>query len=151
MADTNLSSILDRSPSEVDKPKPLPPGTYNTVLVGLPREDKSAKKQTPYIEFTHKFISAVDDVDQDDLAEALGDRALNDMTMKNTFYLTEGSAWRLKEFLRDCGFDVDSDEMSLREMCEQSAGHAVGVTIIHQPSQDGQSMFANIAKTVAAE
>lgn len=151
MANTNLTSILDRAPSEVEKPKPLPVGTYNTVLVGLPREDKSAKKQTPFIEFTHKFISAGEDVDSEELAAALGDRALADVTMKNVFYLTEGSAWRLKEFLRDCGFDVESGDASMREMCEQSAGSAVGVTIIHRPSQDGQSMFAEIGKTVAAE
>ncbi len=148
---TNFSDILDRAPSEIEKPKPIPQGTYSTVLVGVPRQDKSAKKQTPFVEFTHKIISAGDDVDGDALKEALGERSLADVTMKNTFYLTEGSAWRLKQFLSDCGFDVEDGDTSLREMVESSAGRAVNIFVKHEPSQDGQSVFAQIASTAAVE
>jgi len=151
MADANFSEILDRAPSEIEKPKPLPQGTYSTVLVGMPRHDKSAKKQTPFIEFNHKLVAAGDDVDDDDLKTALGERSLQDITMKNTFYLTEGSAWRLKQFLADCGFDVDADDQSLREMTEQTAGRSVNIFVKHEPSQDGQSVFARIDSTAAAE
>lgn len=151
MANPNFTDILDRAPSEVEKPKPIAQGTYSTVLVGMPRHDKSAKKQTPFIEFTHKFVAAGDDVDADDLAAALGDRSLQDVVMKNTFYLTEGSAWRLKQFLADCGFDTDASDTSLREMTEQTAGRSVNVFIKHEPSQDGQSIFAKIDSTSAAD
>lgn len=156
MNQTNFSDILDRAPTEVEKPKPLPAGKYSTVLIGVPRYDKSAKKQTPFVEFQHKLTSAGEDVDQDALKEALAQadgtsRRLADIVMKNTFYLTEGSAWRLKEFLGDCGFDVDSDEHSLREMIEQSSGRSVDIYIKHTPSQDGKSIFAEIASTAVSE
>lgn len=156
MNQTNFSDILDRAPSEVEKPKPLPAGKYSTVLVGVPRYDKSAKKQTPFVEFQLKLTAAGEDVDQDDLKNALAmpdgtSRRLTDIVMKHTLYLTEGSAWRLKEFLGDCGFDVDDGDTSMREMIEQTAGRSVDIYIKHTPSQDGKSIFAEIASTLASE
>lgn len=152
----DFTSILDRAPTEIEKPKPIPTGTYATVLVGVPRQDKSAKKQTPFVEFTHKITSAGEDVDPDELKEALSAsdgsvRRLQDITMKNTFYLTEGSAWRLKQFLADCGFDVESADQSLREMIEETAGRAVNIHVIHEPSQSGDSFFAKIGSSAQAE
>lgn len=152
----DFSEILDRVPSEIEKPKPIPVGTYSTVLQGIPRQDKSAKKQTRFVEFAHKIIAAGEDVDEDSLKEALTSpdgtvRSLQDIVMKNTFYLTENSAWRLKDFLKDCGFDIDDDSASLRELIEQTAGRQVNVFVKHEPSQDGQSVFAKIASSSPAE
>ena len=143
----SFASILDRAPSEIEKPKPLPQGSYITVLVGQPRFDKSAKKQTDFVEFQHKLLSAQDDVDEDEL-KALG--GIKDKVMKNTFYLTEGATWRLKEFLEHCGIDMDEVE-SLREAVEQTPGKQVGIFINHEGSQDGTSVFARIGKTFVVE
>lgn len=142
----NFSSILDRPASEIERPKPLPPGTYLTILQGLPRYDKSAKKQTEFIEFKHKITQAGEDVDEDALKEAGG---LEDKTVNNTFYLTEDAAWRLRKFLEDCGFDFSDGSVTLREAAEQSANSEVYITIGHEPSQDGQSVFARIKGTAA--
>lgn len=147
----SFSSILDRAPSEIEKPKPLPQGSYITVLVGQPRIDKSTKKQTEYREFTHKIISAGEDVDPDDLATYLGDnKKLTDVTIKNTYYITEGAAWRLKEFLEHCGIDLDKVE-SLNEGLDETPGKQVGIFINHEASQDGTSVFARIGKTFVVE
>lgn len=146
----SFSSILDRAPSEIEKPKPLPQGSYVTVLVGLPRIDKSAKKQTEFREFTHKILSAGEDVDADELETYLGDRKLTDVTVKNTYYITEGAVWRLKEFLEHAGVDLDACE-SLSEAIEQTPGKQVGVFINHEASQDGTSVFARIGKTFVVE
>lgn len=143
-----FGSILDRAPSEIEKPKPAPQGSYVTQIVGQPRFDKSSKKQTEFAEFTHKLVSAGEDVDADELAAFLGDRKLTDIQMKNTYYLTEGATWRLKEFLEHCGID-EAD--SLREMVEETPGKQVGVFVGHEPSQDGQSIFARIGKTFVVE
>ena len=113
----SFSSILDRAPSEIEKPKPLPTGSYVTLLVGQPRIDKSTKKQTEYREFTHKILSAGEDVDEDDLKAYLGGKKLTDVLMKNTYYITEGAVWRLKEFLEHCGIEEGE---SLREMVEET-------------------------------
>lgn len=146
----NFSEILDKPFAEPERPKPIPQGTYSSIIVGLPRFDKSTKKQTPFVEFQHKLLEAGGDVDTAALEEGLGDRALTDVVMKNTFYLTEGSKWRLDQFLKDLGFEVDG-ETSRRELIEQTAGKAVDVYVIHEPSADGQAIFARIDHTVAAE
>lgn len=146
----SFGSILDRAPSEIEKPKPAPVGSYITSLVGQPRFDKSSKKQTEFVEFTHKFISAGEDVDADELAAFLGERKLSEITMKNTYYLTEASLWRLKEFLEHCGIDLDDVE-SLREGIEATPGAQVGLFLNHEASQDGTSVFARVGKTFVVE
>jgi hypothetical protein len=146
----SFTSILDRAPSEIEKPKPLPVGSYITQLVGQPRIDKSAKKQTEFREFTHKILSAGEDVDEDELAEYLGDRKITEMTMKNTYYITEASVWRLKEFLEHCGIDLDAVE-SLNEALDETPGKQVGIFVNHEPAQDGSSFFARINKTFIVE
>ena len=143
----SFASILDRAPSEIEKPKPLPQGSYTTVIQGQPRLDKSAKKQTEFIEFTHKFIGAGDDVDADEL-KAVG--GIKDKIIKNTYYLTEQAAWRLKEFLEHCGIDLD-DYDTLREAAEATPGAQVGIFINHEASQDGTSVFARVGKTFVVE
>lgn len=143
----SFGSILDRAPSEIEKPKPLPQGSYITQIVGQPRFDKSTKKQTEFVEFTHKLLSAGDDVDADEL-KAIG--GIKDKTMKNTFYLTEASVWRLKEFLEHCGIDMEAAE-SLRAGIEETPGVQVGLFIGHEASQDGTSIFARVGKTFVVE
>ena len=146
----NFASILDEAPTEINRPKPLPEGTYLCVVKGLPRYDKSSKKQTDFVEFTHKLLSTGDDVDEDDLKAFLGDRKLADIQIKNTYYITEGAVWRLKEFLEHCGIDQDDIE-SLRAGVEETPGKQVGIFINHEASQDGTSVFARIGKTFVVE
>lgn len=152
----NFSALLDRAPSEVERPKPLPAGTYMTIIEGLPRYDKSSLKQTDFVEFTHRIISAGEDVDQAELDAALTSpdgqkKPLNEVRMKNQLYVTENSLWRLKDFLQNLGFDIESDEFSLRDLCESTAGKECLVFIKHQPSQDGQAIFARIDRTLPLE
>ena len=151
MANPNFSSILDKPATDISRPKPLPIGTYLAIVEGLPRYDKSTKKQTDFAEFTLRVAAAADDVDQEELEEV--GLALKDGTprsMKATYYLTEDAAWRLKKFLEDLGFDFSTD-LTLREACENAANREVYITIGHEPSQDGQAVFARITGTAKAE
>ena len=143
----DFSSILDAAPSEVERPKPLPQGTYTAVVQGLPRQDKSTKKQTPYVEFTLAILANGVDVDQDEL-KAMG--GFSGKTMRATFYLTEGAAWRLDEFLEHLGIELDGKK-SRAEMIEEAPGKQVGVYVKHTPSQDGQSIYAEISRTLPLE
>ena len=143
----NFGSILDRAPSEIEKPKPLPQGSYITQIVGQPRFDKSSKKQTEFVEFTHKLLAAQEDVDEDELKSMGG---IKEKVMKNTFYLTEGAAWRLKEFLEHCGINLDECE-NLRAAVEETPGKQVGIFVNHEASQDGTSIFARVGKSFVVE
>lgn len=159
MTEANFAAILEKTVDQVEKPKPMPGGTYLTQLVGQPRQDVSSQKKTPFVEFTHKFVSAGDDVNEEELKEALTAsdgtvRSLSDVTMKNTYYLSEKSLYRLKDFLADCGFDMEDAEakkISFGQMIADSPGMMVKVFVKHEPSQDGKSIFARIDSTLPAE
>lgn len=144
----NFGALLDKAPTEIERPKPLPAGTYTCVVQGLPEYDKSSKKQTEYVRFTLKPLAAEADVDTEALAEMGG---LGDKTIPVTFYITENSLFRLKDFLSHLGFDVTDPEASLREMCETTTGRQVRAFIKHRASEDGESIFAEVGRTASVE
>jgi len=148
MNDTpNFASILDEAPTEINRPKPLPVGTYVCVVQGQPVYDKSNKKGTPFVEFTLRPIHAEEDVDADDLA-AMG--GLENKTIKATFYLTEDAVFRLDEFHQHCGIDLD--EPASRKVRNDSVVNAqVRAVIKHEMSQDASQTFARLARTAMAD
>lgn len=145
---SNFASVLDRPATEIERPKPLPVGTYLCILKGMPRYDKSAKKGTDFVEFTAVPQSALDDVNAEELANAGG---LADKTIRMTYYLTDDAAWRLKKFLEDLKFDVEDPGVTMRQMIEESANNEIYVTMRHKPSQDGKSVFAEVADTARVD
>jgi hypothetical protein len=146
----SFASILDMQPSEVERPKPLPAGTYLCVVDGRFTLDKSTRKQTDYVEFTLKILQAMDDVDADDLQAALTKPtgevvSLNSKTVRVTYYLTPDALWRLKKFLEDCGIDLEG--RSFAECLEETPGCQVLAEIKHQVSANGEAVYANVTNT----
>lgn len=142
----NFGALLDKPSAEIERPKPLPQGTYTCVVKGLPKQDKSTKKGTEYVEFTLQPLAAGEDVDQEDL-QAMGGFA--NKTLRATFYITEDAIWRLKKFLDDLG--IEEGDASLRQRIAEAPGRQVNVFVKHQASDDGQSVYAQIANTAAVE
>lgn len=144
----NFASILDKPATEIERPKPLPAGTYLAVIKGLPRYDKSSKKQTEFVEFTATIMTAEDDVDKEALQEMGGFKGKE---IKLTYYITEDAAWRLKKFLVDLGFDMDDESVTLRQASESATGSQVYVQMKHRASQDGKSIYAEVADTAKVD
>ncbi len=141
----NFGALLDKPASDVERPKPLPQGSYHCIVKGLPRFDKSSKKFTEFVEFTLQPTAAGEDVDEEDLAVMGG---IANKTIRATYYITEDALWRLKDFLSHCGIEEDG---SLRNMIDQTPNCEVIAFIKHRASEDGQSVFAELAKTAPAE
>ena len=57
----NFASILDEAPTEIDRPKPIPTGTYLCRVQGTPTYDKSSKKGTPFVQFTLRTPDQLDE------------------------------------------------------------------------------------------
>lgn len=155
MSDATFGSILDKQSSDVERPKPLPPGTYHCVVDGQPRQDKSSKKGTEFVEFSLKPLSALDDVDRGDLTAALtsGDgsvKALADKRIRATYYLTEDALWRLKKFLTQ-DLLIEEGKKKIRQMVGEAQNRQVLALVKHVPSDDGQSIFAQLASTAPVE
>jgi hypothetical protein len=144
-----FSSILDRPASEIKRPPPLPPGTYIWTVKGLPRQDKSTQKQTEFIEFTVVPVAPLDDVDEDSLKE-IGGLAGKQTTL--TFYLTEKSAYRLTEFMKDdlC-IEDDDGKKSARAMIDETPNKQFLGHVKHTPSKDGKGVYWEIDQTAPLE
>ncbi len=142
----NFDDILSRPASEVERPKPLPQGSYLCIVKGLPRHDKSSKKLTPFVEFTLQPTAAGEDVDEEDLA-AMG--GIANKTIRATYYKTEDALWRLTDFLEHCGIDLEGKSIS--QAIDETPNCEVIAFIKHRASEDGQSIFAELAKTAPVE
>lgn len=153
MANPNFASLLDKPASLDDRPKTQPQGSYLTIIKGLPRYDKSSKKQTEFVEFTAQVLQAGADVDADDLeawlTKADGSKvAITDKTVKLTYYLTDGSIFMLNDFLDHCGTDEDKTR---RERIDETPNAEVVIFIRHEARQDGQGVNARVGKTAPAD
>lgn len=151
-----FSSILDTPMSQVARPKPAPHGSYLAMVRGLPRYDKSTKKGTPFSEYTLQLLEALDDVDEEALNEWLAKAdgtvsALRDKTMRVTYYHTPDALWRLEKFLKDCGLEAEDDEESIGDVEQKTPGRQLVIHVKHTPSDDGETMFANVDKTGPAD
>jgi hypothetical protein len=156
----NFASILDRPITSLEKPKPLPQGTYLMMVQGQAEVGKSSKKQTDQVKFTFKFLKASDDVDQDELKELGG---LKDKTLSNnttTFYITEAAGWRLRWFLDEVlqipthdEEETDDNgqplERTPRQMLAEVAGKQFWAKIKHESSEDGKQTFMAVADMAA--
>ena len=152
MNNPNFGAILDTPATDIAPPKPLPVGSYVCLVMGLPKMDKSTRKQTEFVEFTLKYMSALDDVDEEALDDALtkpsGEQtALTEKTTKITFYLTENAIWRLKKFLED-DLQIEAEDRTLRQMIDDAPGRQVLIALRHGAADSGLP-FAEIASTAA--
>lgn len=142
---TSFESILDTPAAEVERPKPLPIGTYSAVIKGLYEEVISNQKKTPGVQFTFALTSAGEDVDAEEL-EAIG--GIQDKFLKNnstTFWLTADSLWRLTEFLEQA-CQIDMTDKTVRQALGDTPNTEVRLVIIHETNQTGDQKFASIKK-----
>lgn len=141
-----FESILDTPATEVERPKPLPAGTYEGIVQGLFEQGESSKKKTPYVRFTYKVTSALDDVDSDELEEMGG---LADKTIKDTYYTTPEALFRLTDTLEAMGIDLTGK--SIRHALDESPNASVKIVVGHRPSEDGQQIFAEVKRVLKAD
>lgn len=140
----NFSDVLNKKLDTIEKPKPLPVGTYIGVINGAPEIKPRGQNNTLSAEFKIKILQADEDVDQDALQERGG---IKEAELRHTLWLTEDAAWRAKQFVEFCG--VDPDGITLGEALSQCMGCQLRLKIIHRPSQDGTELYANIDKIAA--
>ncbi len=143
---SNFTDILNRPSEEIKPPVTLPMGSYHTVVMGLPEQGQSSKKKTDYLKFIHKIIAPLDDVDPDAIAEFQQDgEQIAGQEVDNTFYITDKSANMLKEFLLNCGVNLDGRSMA--EGLEDVPNAEVIIFIKHEASEDGKRTYAKVGST----
>ena len=149
----SLADTLMNAPHSgvVERPKPLPVGSYLVKIVGQPIRDESTKKGTPYVTFNGEILEAFDDVDEGELKEwskreGGEPRKLRGTTSPRiTFYTTPDAISRLDKFLSDVG--VLRKGPSRDDMIEECVGKEVVINIKHVLSDDGENTYANVKYT----
>lgn len=151
MSDTTFGAILDTPSTAVERPKPLPAGTYHCVVDKQYKEGTTTRKGTEFIEFSLKPMSALDDVNEEDLKASLTSadgsvKPLSDKRIRATYYLTPDSIYRLNDFLiNDLG--IVQGKKKLRQMIGEAQNRQVLAHIKLVPSDDGTMLYANMDKT----
>ena len=91
----DVDSILDASLEDIEAPKIMPRGYYRATVVDL-KSGKSREKKTPFVQYQVTPTEALDDVDQDALAEV--ENWTSRKIRTDSFWLTPDAAFRLKDF-----------------------------------------------------
>lgn len=151
---TSFESILDTPADAVERPKPLPAGTYDAIVKGLPEHGQSSQKKTPFVRFTYALVAAGEDVDEDDLATLLTNKdgvkePIGSKSIKDTYYTTPEALYRLTDVLENMGIDLT--EKTIRAALDETPNSSVRIVVGHRASEDGTQIFAEVKRTMRAD
>lgn len=135
----DFAQLLDTQASSAERPKPKPEGDYTLLVTGHEMVE-SQKKGTPGVQFSFKYVMAHDNVDQ----AALADVDLSKGSLRDTFWLTDDSMYRLSEFIKKCG--VDAGERTFGELLPETTNCEIvaAVSVEHNLQRPDSAPFNNI-------
>lgn len=137
----DFSTLLSVPTENVERPVPMPAGTYQGIIKKYTLGETSGKK-TPYVRFTIGQISAEDDVD----AEAIATMDLSSKELEADFYLGPKSNFRIVDLAASCGQVTEGE--SIGSLIEAVVGQPVLATVEQRPSQDGTRVYSQVRNVV---
>lgn len=110
----DFNTLLSTPTDNIEKPKPLPNGTYRGVIFGAPAFREAGANQTPQVEFTVRPTGS-DDVDPAELAGI----NLSEKVLRASFWLSKDAQYRLVDFAKSCGIGVSGRTLSevISDLC----------------------------------
>ena len=146
---STFEDILNRPSDEIQPPPLLPPGPYHTIVVGAPESVISSQKKTPGLKFTHKIVAPLEGVDEEALGQIEG--GIVGKEISNTLWITENSAFMLKDFLTHCGIELSGRSMGAA--LDDVPNSEVVIFIKHDQTGEGESarLRATVARTAPVE
>lgn len=153
-AATSFESILDTPADQVERPKPLPAGTYAAIVKGMPEHGVSAQKKTPFVKFTYVLTDAFEDVDADELAALLTDKdgqvePIGTKSIKDTYYTTPDSLFRLTDALEAMGIDLDGK--TVRAALDETPNADINIVVSHRTPEGSDQIFAEVKRIMKPE
>jgi hypothetical protein len=144
---SNFADILNTKVDTIEKPKPLPVGSYVGLITKV-ETGESAKQKTPLISVKINLSEALGDVDLD-LLEKSGGFGKNGKEISSDYYLTEKALFRIKE-LAENHLGLDTKGMTLGEVIQALPNNRVGVEIAHR-SGEGDAIYMDVKRTFLPE
>jgi hypothetical protein len=153
MSENTFTSLLEKKVADVERPVPLPPGSYDALVKSFDFGEARNEKKTPYVKFTYNILSPREDVDADAFEECGGMARLSRAAINDSFYITEDALFRLREFLEiKLGLEDEVAEMSLKEAISEAINRSVVVQLIHAPSKNPEDPpYVNVGKYLSME
>lgn len=137
MSAPNFKDLLAKPVDQIEKPKPVPPGTYNGVIKGF-TFGESKDKKTPYVRFALAITGPGDDVDP----ELLTGVDLSKKQLRRDYYITDDALFMLKDLVTSVG--IDSSGRTLDSMIPELVNNPVLIEVIQRSSQDGSEMYNDV-------
>ena len=143
--DATFENLLSTPMDSVEKPKPLPPGGFLFNVKGQ-EFGESSQKGTPFVKMLCTPMSPLEDVDTELLAQVNG---WQKKELPLTFYLTEDSIFRLKDFLDHCGVSIAG--RTFKEALPDVINQQFTGMIIHEQSTKNKTdIYDNHGSTAPA-
>jgi len=151
---TSFESILDTPADKVERPKPLPAGTYSAIVKGMPEHGVSAQKKTPFVRFTYVLTGAFDDVDEAELEAVLTNAEgvvtpIGEKSIKDTYYTTPDSLFRLTDALEAMGIELD--QKTVRAALDETPNCSINVVVFHRTPDGSDQIFAEVKRIMKAD
>lgn len=145
MSTGKFQSILANATiGEIEKPKPVPEGSYVALIKGVEYGETKSDKKTPYARVNLELVQALSDVNEASLS-AFG--PVTGKKMRLDFYLTEEALFRLQDFILD-DIGLDMKGMTLDQALPQIINNQVGVKIRHKfDEKDATKVYTEVEKT----
>jgi len=143
----DFNNLLNVNADNVEKPKPIPVGTYTFVVKA--NQGGSAYKfrevnDQGVLDYYAFPIAADEDVDEEMLADTPQWR---DRPLRLTFWLSPDDMWKLTDFMEMCGLSLAGK--SLKELVPEVAGCQFKGHVSHREYKG--DFIANIDSTAPAE
>lgn len=129
----DFRSLLSKPAGKSVKPPQLPAGDYPGIVKKF-ELGESSKKKTPYVRFPAALMGWPEG------AEPLPGVDLAKRQAHVDFYMTEAAQWRLDDFIKSCG--VDMEGRTYEDVLPEIVGKSVIVHMIQEPSEDGTEVFS---------
>lgn len=139
----DFKTLLAKPTDSIEKPKPLPAGTYNGVISKY-EFGESKEKKTPFVRYFLTCHSACDDVDADSVAGI----DLSKKALRRDYYLTEDAMYRVKDLLESVG--VSCTGRSLGEVIPEAINASVLISVTWRSSPDGSETYNDVTGIVGA-
>ena len=145
MTNPNFTAILQNAKlGEIEKPKPLPAGSYAALVKSIEQVETKGEKQTGYIRVNMEIVAPLGDVNEVDLEE-FGNPS--GKKIRTDFYITDDAIYRLQDFILE-HIGLDMAGMSLEQAIPQMVNNQVGVKITQEISKkDPSVIYAVVSST----
>ena len=139
----SFEDILNTPAASIKSPEPLPVGSYICIVDGPGEFVQLGVNQTHALKLNLKPLQPQQDVDQEQLIESLDGQTLADKRIPVTFFITDESKHRVRNWCRDA-LGIEEGTKSLKEMISEIPGRQVVASVGHRAAKDGQAVYMEV-------